>query len=60
MPPTLWDFCIEYDLILTKFKTENQEYIESLTSPDGKVLGRISHPEFIVSEIINLPQKQDS
>ncbi|HHT24676.1 MAG TPA: hypothetical protein GXZ76_04030 [Clostridiaceae bacterium] len=60
MPPTLWDFCIEHDLILTKFKTEDQDYIESLTSPDGKVLGRISHPEFIASHIINRPQKQDS
>ncbi|NLJ70544.1 MAG: hypothetical protein GX328_03655 [Clostridiaceae bacterium] len=59
MPPTLWDFCMEHDLVLTKFKMENQDYIESLSSPNGKVLGRITHPEFISSDIINLPLKQD-
>ncbi|HHU53462.1 MAG TPA: hypothetical protein GXZ43_05225 [Clostridiaceae bacterium] len=60
MPPSLWDYCIEHNLILTKFKTDNQDYIEAMTSPDGKILGRISHPEFIASEIINRPRKQDS
>ncbi|MGI6579437.1 MAG: phosphoribosylformylglycinamidine synthase subunit PurQ [Saccharofermentanales bacterium] len=60
MPPGLWDFCIEHNLILTKFKTENQEFIDSLTCPEGKILGRLTHPEFTGSQIINRPQNRDS
>ena len=59
MPAALWDFCLEHNLIVSKIKTGKHEYVESLTSPEGNILGRITHPELLAEEIINLPQKQD-
>lgn len=46
MPSSLWRYCIDNQLIVTKFINAKYNYVESLTSPCGNVYGRLTHPEF--------------